>query len=53
MILGKVVSLVLFYDIHEVRIGDTDPYQKRYLQINEIRAAEEQVAYLSILGKKY
>ncbi|GAA4332315.1 HD domain-containing protein [Flaviaesturariibacter amylovorans] len=48
----QVVTMAVFHDLYEVRTGDTDPYQKRYLRIDEEKAIREQVGALSFIGEK-
>jgi len=46
-----VATMVLFHDMHEVRTGDADLVQKRYLQIDEQTAACEQSDGLGAAGE--
>jgi putative hydrolase of HD superfamily len=45
-----VATMVLFHDRHEVRTGDADLVNKQYLQVDEERAAAEQVESLGMMG---
>jgi putative hydrolase of HD superfamily len=46
-----VATMVLFHDAHEVRIGDTDTIQKKYVKIDEWGAAASQVKELGGIGE--
>ena len=46
-----VVTMIVFHDMHETRVGDKDMVQKRYLRVDEERAALEQVQDLGMAGK--
>jgi putative hydrolase of HD superfamily len=46
-----VVTMIVFHDMHETRVGDKDMVQKRYLRVDEERAALEQVQDLGTAGK--
>jgi putative hydrolase of HD superfamily len=46
-----VATMVLFHDNHEVRTGDQDIVQRRYTQVDEDRAAYEQVNNLGEIGR--
>ncbi len=47
---ARVAAMVLFHDMHEARTGDADTIQRRYLALDERRAAADQVAGLGHTG---
>src|SRR5262245_38611439 len=46
-----VVTMIVFHDMHETRVGDKDLVQKLYVQVDEERAAFEQVQDLGRAGR--
>jgi putative hydrolase of HD superfamily len=48
---NAVVTMIVFHDMHETRAGDKDMVQKRYVRVDEERAALEQVQDLGTAGK--
>ncbi len=46
-----VATMILFHDMHEVRTGDADLVQKKYLNVDEERAASEQSDALGAAGQ--
>jgi 5'-deoxynucleotidase YfbR-like HD superfamily hydrolase len=46
-----VVTMIVFHDMHEARVGDQDMVQKRYVRADEERAAFEQVQDLGRAGR--
>jgi putative hydrolase of HD superfamily len=52
---NAIATMILFHDMHEVRTGDADLVQKRYVNLqpeDELRAATEQVIGLADAGEK-
>src|SRR5262249_41967950 len=46
-----VVTMIVFHDMHENRVGDKELAQKRYLQVDGERAGFEQVQNLGRAGR--
>jgi len=47
---NRIATMVLFHDMHEARTGDADTVQRKYVVLDEIRAAAEQVDGLGDAG---
>ena len=48
---NRVVTMIVFHDVHETRVGDTDRVQKRYVRVDAERAALEQMQDLGTAGR--
>ncbi|MBN1425555.1 HD domain-containing protein [Candidatus Fermentibacteria bacterium] len=48
---NQVATMILFHDMHEARTGDADTVQRRYVTLDERRAAADQVAKLGEPGR--
>lgn len=48
---NEVAAILLFHDIGETRIGDIHKLANRYVQADESRAVQEQVARLDSIGE--
>ena len=46
-----VATMILFHDMHEARTGDADILQRKYVKLDEYRAAADQMKNLGIIGK--
>lgn len=49
---NRIATMILFHDMHEARTGDADTVQRRYVVLDEARAAEEQVEGLGAAGEE-
>jgi putative hydrolase of HD superfamily len=49
---NRVATMVLFHDMHEARTGDADTVQRRYVVLDELRAAADQTQGLGTAGSK-
>ncbi|MCU0610790.1 MAG: HD domain-containing protein [Candidatus Eisenbacteria bacterium] len=47
---NRIATMILFHDMHEARTGDADTVQRRYVTLDEIRAARDQVIGLEAGG---
>lgn len=43
----EVVTMAIFHDSHETRVYDPNKVMRRYVQISEVKAAEEQYKWLA------
>jgi putative hydrolase of HD superfamily len=48
---NRVVTMIVFHDMHETRVGDRDLVQKRYVRVDGERAAFEQMQDLGRAGR--
>lgn len=46
-----IATMILFHDIHEARTGDADVIQRKYVKLDEQRAASDQVSGLGKAGQ--
>ena len=47
---NRIATMILFHDMHEARTGDADTVQRKYVVLDEIRAAAEQMQGLGAAG---
>jgi len=45
-----IATMILFHDMHEARTGDADVIQRKYVKLDEERAANDQVSGLGEAG---